>query len=827
MKHLFTILFFFLSLPIFGQLLKGTIIDKEAGEVAFARIGIKNTSYGTISNGEGKFQLKVNRGWIHFEVSCPGFKTFTDSILIDKELTEITVALEPTSTELEELVITAKTRKKLAHEFMKQVIDRRADWEKAIENYDANLYSFTSIEKQIKDSINRDSILSLKKMNIAEFYAHSFVKNGNQYKDSILATIDLSEKSRTASVSVSMSMPNSTLQPMNAVETNPYLFVNGLGDADINLFKNQLMRPGISQRPLISPLAYNALAYYTFLMDGSFFDEQKREINKIKVIPRFNEEALYSGTLYITTATYELVSADLSINKGALSYFSELHILMDYEGNKDTLLPTRKEFTYLIKEGKNRFNGSIRTKLSNVAIRETNQPTKFWIATPVDHPECQNRDSSFWLTIRPIPLKAAELQFIHEQDSIFNYEHSEAYLKKTDSTYNSLNIWDFTLNGIGHRNTFKKNEWYISPLIQQMILFGVGGYRHRLSGSYEQGFKNDQSISFRPTVDYGFNNKDFKGEMTVGFLYNPRRFSKIEVSGGDVYDFVTNYQSIQGTFSPANRVRNRKFSAGHTFEITNGLYMSNNFFFSYRESIGNISFPKWDTLFGNFTEPIEFEAYKVSLLETTLEYHFRQKFQYRQNKKIIVGTKYPVVSLFYRKGIPKLFGGQSNFDYVELKAHDDIQLGALGNSSWNFIAGAFLHKQNLRPIEHRYFRTSDFFFSNPLYSLQLLDTLLSTDENFIQANYIHHFQGFFLNKIWGINKLKLQETVGGSLLAIPQANFGQIEIYAGLERQFRIKKQIFKIGVYAVSEYNSFQKLNISYKIGFNNFNPFFNKWDY
>ena len=109
----------------------------------------------------------------------------------------------------------------------------------------------------------------------------------------------------------------------------------------------------------------------------------------------------------------------------------------------------------------------------------------------------------------------------------------------------------------------------------------------------------------------------------------------------------------------------------------------------------------------------------------------------------------------------------------------------------------------------------------------MLDTALNTSNSFLQANFIHHFNGFFLNKIWGINKLGLEETIGGGLLMVPESNFNQIEFYVGLERMFRIRKQLFKVGFYAVASDNNFESAAIRYKFGINFYDSFRKKWDY
>ena len=97
----------------------------------------------------------------------------------------------------------------------------------------------------------------------------------------------------------------------------------------------------------------------------------------------------------------------------------------------------------------------------------------------------------------------------------------------------------------------------------------------------------------------------------------------------------------------------------------------------------------------------------------------------------------------------------------------------------------------------------------------------------MQLNFIHHFNGFFLNKIWLINKLKLEETVGGSMLLIPDVNFAQAEFYAGIERKIRIRHSLFKLGVFAVSQSNTFSNASFHLKFGINFYDVFTDKWTY
>jgi hypothetical protein len=452
----------------------------------------------------------------------------------------------------------------------------------------------------------------------------------------------------------------------------------------------------------------------------------------------------------------------------------------------------------------------------------------FWLETMSFTEDAFDKDTNYWQEKRPFTLKDFEKQFIKEQDSIFTYQESDEYQRKQDSIRNRLSLVNIFFGGIGRVNSKKGYEVFLPGLIEQVVPFGIGGYRHRLSPTYQQEFKSGQQMSITPSIDYGFRNRDLKGGLAATFMYNPMNFSRIGFEVGDVYDFITGNQNIQGTLAPANRVRNQKVELNFRRELINGLYFKSIFHYSDRQSIDNIEYPEWVEVFGAFQNPQPFERYKIFLATLDFEYHFRQRYIIKKGRKIVLGSPWPVLNLQYRKAFPGILATDAKFDFIELRVHDEINLKQYGNSEIKFVGGAFLQKTDLRVIEHTFFRPSDrYFFSNPVNTMQLLDTALNTNNSYAQVNFIHHFNGFFLNKIWGINRLKLEETIGGGALLIPDANFAQFEFYAGVERQFRIRKEIFKIGIYGVTQVNTLSQASINLKIGVNFYNSFRDKWDY
>ena len=98
---------------------------------------------------------------------------------------------------------------------------------------------------------------------------------------------------------------------------------------------------------------------------------------------------------------------------------------------------------------------------------------------------------------------------------------------------------------------------------------------------------------------------------------------------------------------------------------------------------------------------------------------------------------------------------------------------------------------------------------------------------------MHHFEGNILNKIPVVHWLKLSLAGGAGFLLIPKDKLAHGEFFVGIERITRIKKQLFRIGIYAVTADNTLDISNSSFnsnftlKFGVSYYNPVNRKWDF
>jgi hypothetical protein len=866
--YLFLLLFPLTSL---AGVIKGTIRDTAGEPLPFVVVSVKNSTYAVNSSLSGYYFMELKPGKYTIVFSQLGLTQQEHAVIItDDKPTVLNVTMKTSTKELDGVLITAKGDRDRGKEIMHKVIDARGDYWDKVENYKCNTYQKSSLEKfptdkalakAKEDSIalwekkKEDSIavrirktedtvevkraknddferaISNKKLNLIESVSETYFRAPNTFKENIFAYHDYAENKhfdgRGASASVEYG--EHEIAPVQYEDENPYMLVNDAQSEDFNFYRNQIDVPALCSRPLLSPAAGTAFLNYRFeLLDS--IEQNGHFIYKIGVNPLFKSDALFSGLIFVQDSSWAIVSVNLCVNADVLLYCKEFCVIEDYsEVAPGIFLPVRREFMYTIRDGKFNIVGNTRVDHSDYVVNGTLPPKLFNDEVKHFADDAFDKDSLYWTEHRTISLDQKEIVYINEADSLAAYYQSPQYLNSIDSAFNHINVWSFLLNGVGHRNRVNGTEWGVDPLIAQIVPFGVGGYRHKLGGYYNKDFTNGMLLETDGQVDYGFLNKDVRGKAGVGLTYFPLRFVRTFVRFGDYYDMINNYASLESVFARSNYVRCKQFSVAQRMEITNGLFGELTYEYSDQFPITGMQLEAWSTqVFGALNTPVDFQRYVKSEIRLELKYRFRQKYMIKNHKKIIIGTKYPEIRFLYRKGISGLFGSEVNFDYIEFSSADEFKFARFGTSSWNILGGAFVNKKDLRVLEYKYFRGSDsFIFSDPMRSFQLLGPTLNTPNAYFRLNYIHHFEGCFSSKIPLINKLKITSSIGGGVLMIPSQDFYHEEFFIGLERIVRIKKQLFRLGVFAVTADNTLVKPTVTWKIGISFYNSFTRKWSY
>ena len=841
----FLTLFISFLIPIvgFSNHISGIISDKNGEPLPFASIYIKNTTYGVSSNAFGEYFIELESGNYTIIFSYIGFENEEKSINLTEKPKIINVILTENDLGLIEYEVVSNTKNKALEilEKVKKVKKKYVEKNFSCEEYSKNTIEKRQFKLQRKDTIELWQLDTSKSINFkndvlkfVESYGDLYKLDGVKYwsYDGYHDFADTKQEQDYVIIQSFEDFGEYNITPQYEVD-DKYDYLIKLSEIEFNLYENS-MPIKIANKPIVSPLSPGSRTYYKYDYLGFIPQEDSVIIHKIKITPRFKNEPLLKGVLFIEDSTFLLKSVELELSGPLQSEFNikNFHFIQNYEQFNDQNLIKRKIIDYTIKEKIYKILGNSVT---------VNKNFKFLKGLPADFKKNQVKyfsDSSEkisnqkWKSIRQLDLKKNEIEYINYTDSLRDYHQSEEYALEQDSIYNKITWSNILWEGIGKKNRYKGYSFYIWPVVSQFNFLGIGGYRHNLGFNYSQNINEKYKIATRNNLDYGLANKDFKGSTNISIITNDKKYKQFSLELGDQYKAINRYPSIVTAFSRSNYVRSQNIETGYRTEILNGIYGEVKFQYTNQIPIDNL-----DLNSDLFTEsidsilelsPVKFDSYRKSETRIQLTWLPFQKFYYKKNKKIVVGTKYPTVNFTYRKGIPELFKSEINFDYLELGINDEFTIPHLGKSKWNIQTGAFVNKKKLRIVEWKYFRGSDrVFFSNPLFSSQLLGNTLFTENSFFRGNYVHSFDGNIFNKLPLISKLGLQLSTGLSTLIISDQDFTHLETFIGISRPFRIFGGLVKFGIFLSTSINSKNGIQSELKLGANAYNSFNNQWDY
>ena len=328
----------FTILLLFGQVLwiqaqvVGTVKNEVGEPLPFVNIYFESSAKGTTTNENGAYNLEIEEtGTYTLVFKFLGYETKKEKINAKAFPFELDVVLQEQVLNLNE--ITVKAEENPADRVIRKAIANRKKYETELSSFTADFYSKGLI--RIKDAPERilgqdlgdlggglDSTRS-GILHLSETLS-KISKNKKEFKEHILAS--------------KVSGNDNGFSFNNASDVNFSFYSNTVS------FGNQL----------VSPIADNAFSYYRYRLEGTFYDEQNRLINKIKVIPRRADDRVFSGELFIVEDSWAIYAVDFSVTgeQTKIVAADTIHLKQDfnYVPSQKTWLRTlqRIDFQYSI-----------------------------------------------------------------------------------------------------------------------------------------------------------------------------------------------------------------------------------------------------------------------------------------------------------------------------------------------------------------------------------------------------------------------------------------------------------------------------------------------
>lgn len=798
---LFVILFLISTITIAQTFsVSGKIADEKNQALPFSSVLVKGTTQGTNANADGFYFLKLQPGAYELIFQYVGYKKKVEKIVVEGNLIN-NATLSPESYELKEVVI--KDGEDPAYAVIRAAIKKRKFYLNEVNAFTCKAYikglqRLSGFPKKMAKLINA--------MNTS---------GGEKIDSTLLGVVYLSE----SETKYHFRKPNDEKEIMysSRVSGNNKAFsFNQVSDMKFSVYENLITLDGLSDRPFISPISENALLSYRYRLLGTTFEDGKM-LNKIEITPKRKTDPCFRGIIYIQENTWRVHSADVYLTKDAkIDFVDTLYIKqLNAPVNDSIWMPTGLNMTFNFKVFGFVGNGYFNAVFSDYDMHPI-FPKKFFKNEVLKVEDGANKkDTTYWEESRPVPLTYEEQADYRKKDSIGKIKNSDRYKDSLDKTGNKLTFSDLIM-GYSYNKTAKQFSLNTSGLLTSGIQYNtVEGVNASIKVDMTKRYENNRYHNLSATARYGFSNYLWGGTLNWKYLNKPEKFEFFNVQIGTTPQQFNNNNPINPTMNTAYTLLNNDnfmklykktyASFGYRRELINGLVGFFDAEYAERSALKNTASYLWidnkDKLFTSNnplkpnTDDSSFTVNNSFHIELGFSIRFKQKFYTRPHEKIIVGSKFPIINISFKKAIPGL-NTKADYDLVRMKIDDNIKLGLVGTFAYRLKGGYFLSSRYVEFMDYKHFDGNQTLLANNDYlnSFKLLPYYTYSTKNwFAEAHAEHHFNGFIFNKIPLLKKTRIQEVVGGHVLFNDKLD-QYYEINFGIEHIFQIVRIDYVLG---------------------------------
>jgi len=802
---------------------KGTVSDDKGNPLSFVSIFIENTYTGTTSNEKGQYVLNAKQtGEYVIVFQYLGYKTKRIPLVITSTPQTIDVGLIEENITLKEVIIDANNNP--ANELIRKAIAAKKSNSESTQKYQADFYSRGIF--RIKDAPKKimgqkfdafDEVLDSSRSGIL-YLSETVSKIVFQKPDKLKETIIASKVSGN---------------------DNGFSF-NSAASANFDFYDNYLAL----QTNVISPIANNAFSYYKYKLEGTFFDENQHQINKIKVTPKRTSEPVMEGYLYIVDDSWAIYAVDLSIKGSQMQMpaLNSLALKQSFSYNKKNNLWIKNTQTLDFVAGILGINmsGRFTYVYSNYEFEPTFGKKTFGRELLSFETNANKKDSLFWNQIRPVPLTAEESSDYLKKDLLQTKKKSKSYLDSIDKKSNKLGALDFIM-GYDYDNSYKKWNLKYDGLWKGFGFNTVQGWRFSTSISFSKRKEETRTFwNLKSNFDYGLSEKKLRASFSYTNRFNAFNQSELRISGGStVKQFNPNdpisplINSVSTLFFKNNFMKlyeNNFASIFFSREVINGIQVDATVEYSERKPLSNntnFTILRKEKLYTSNNPLLPFDATtpifdKHNMAKATLatRINFGQQYWTRPDGKFnIKNEKYPELHLGYEKGFAAS-DKKYEFDHLFGRLTYDFTLGNKGVLGLNLKGGKFYNATSISFADYKHFDGNQTHIGKSDRYLNVFNLLPyysnSNNNSYFELHAEHNDNGFIMNKIPLLKKLQSTLVLGYHNLSIPHRS-PYHEYTVGLDNLGFGKLKVFRID-YVHSYQNGIQGNGVVFGLKILNF---------
>lgn len=788
------------SVSLAAQSIIGKTLDENGQPLPFATLHVKGTTNGTTSNSDGNYEMRLPKGTYVLVAQHIGYQKQERQVTVTDDRVTVDFRLLPEVLQLKELVISSDAEDP-AYRIIREAIKKRKFYEDEINAYACDVY----IKGVQRLDTFPDKILGIKLT----------LDTGIVYLSESISKLKYMRPDKVSERMISSKVSGN----------NQAFSWNQASEMMINLYKNSFMIEGLSERPFVSPIANNAFAFYDYELKGTF-QEGDLLINKIQLLPKRSTDPVFDGHIYIIENSWRVYSVDALIVKSrGIEFVDSLTLKQVFApATHGIWMPITQRFGFSFNVFKIKGSGYFNAVYSNYDVEPNIELlVQNQMALPTIQPlfnkkdftkeimyieEGSNeKDSIYWKSVRPIPLNATEVRDYAQKDSIRLVKESKVYKDSVDTERNKVTIGKLLFTGYSVHRSYDEKRFDFPTVLTSFQYNTVEGAVTNLGFSYNRMKDDELKFQISPSVRYGFSNEKFHARTHFWYRTQDNKFTSFTGGGGRFVSQINENDPVApfpNTFNALLFGESfiKLFEKGYVFggfrqELVNGLFFWGNLEYANRTELFNTADFTWaDSPGFEPNRPVNaeledtgFAQHQALVADFTFRIRFGQTYQTRPDRRIIYKPKTPEIYVRYRKGL-EMLGSDVNFDKWEISVEDDMSFGLVGVSQYHISTGGFFNTSELPFINYKHFAGNRLSYSrvDGLRQFQLLDYyFFSTADNYLEAHYEHHFNGFLTNAIPLIKKLKFQLVGSLHYLTTPAAGH-YVEVGAGVEHIFKFMR---------------------------------------
>jgi hypothetical protein len=822
LKKTLALICLFITICSYAQI-KGTVKDANGNPLPFVNIFEENTYNGTTTNEQGKFELnlKSQTGKHTIIFQYLGYKTLKQAVPSDKVSSPLYIVMEEENITLNEVVINPKDNP--ANDIIRNAIKNKKENAEKTARYKADFYSRGII--RLKDA---PKTIMGQKFDFFDEVLDS-TRSGIIYLSETVSRITFQKPDKMKEVIVASKVSGND---------NGFSF-NNAASVNFDFYENYLP----FEINVVSPIADNAFNYYRYKLEGSFFTENRQQINKIKVIPRRENEPVMEGYIYIVDDSYAIYATDLSITGKQMQSpaIDNLVLKQNYSYNAINKIWIKNTQTIDFIAGllSIKLNGRFTYVYSDFEFETAFAKRTFTNEIISFEENANKKEDSFWNTIRPVPLTDEETTDYLKKDVLQTKKKSQKYLDSIDAKHNKFKPMDI-LNGYSYNNSFKK--WsvnYDGPLLSTSFNT-IQGWRINAGLSYSKRNEEKRTYTrFGSRFDYGFSEEKLRATFNFAHKFNNINNSLITLNGGSmVSQFNANnpisnlVNTVSTLFFKNNfmKLYEKNFAAiCFEREVVNGFHLYTNVEYSERKPLYNTTdytVVKNDDMYtsNNPLDPTDettaaLTKHNLVKANIALRFNFGQKYLTRPDGRYYIpNDAYPKLTVGYEKTMAatdKMY----EYDLITARIGYDVTLGNKGTLQLNLKGGKFSNADNISFTDYKHFNGNQTHIGQSDSYMNVFNLLpyyaASTNDRYFETHIEHNDKGYFMNKLPLLKYLQSQLVLGFHNLAIPDRKPYQ-EFSVGLDNLGFGKYRLFRID-YVRSYQNGYQGDGVIFGLKFLN----------